>query len=87
MQHMSLSPLVGKYFVFTSPTHILSTSYFTGHILMTLKLPAERLTATKLLASTIIDYENISTDLIPYIALESHTNREAILKCITNIHK
>jgi len=53
---------------------------------MTLKLPAERLTATKLLASTIVDCENISTDLIPYIALESHANREAILKCITSLH-
>ena len=51
---------------------------------MTLKLPAERLKAASILASTIVDCENISCDLIPYIAMESQTNRDAILKCITN---
>ena len=65
---------------------ILCLFCFTGYILMTLKLPAERLTAAKLLASTIVDCENISTDLTPYIALESHANRESILKCIINMH-
>ena len=54
-----------------------------GYILMSLKLPAERLKAASILATTIVDCENIHSDLIPYIAMESQANREAILKCIT----
>ena len=50
---------------------------------MMLKLPAERLKAANILADTIVDSENISSDLIPYIAMESHTNRDNILKCLT----
>ena len=50
---------------------------------MTLKLPAERLKAASILAATVVDCENINSDLIPYIAMESQTNIEAILKCLT----
>ena len=50
---------------------------------MTLKLPAERLKAASILAATIVDCENFNSDLIPYIAMESQANREAILKCLT----
>ena len=63
---------------------IIFLPFSLGYILMTLKLPAERLKAASILANTIVDSENISSDLIPYIAMESQTNRDAILKCITN---
>ena len=57
--------------------------FVSGFVLMMLKLPAERLKAASILADTIVDSENISSDLIPYIAMESQTNIDNILKCLT----
>ena len=57
--------------------------FISGFVLMMLKLPAERLKAANILADTIVDSENISSDLIPYIAMESQTNIDNILRCLT----
>lgn len=67
-------------------SEVLLCFFNSGYILMTLKLPAERLKAASILAGTIVDCENVNSDLIPYIAMESQSNRETILKCIISSH-
>ena len=77
--------MIGKKFkiCIKFPLNYMILYFFSGFVLMMLKLPAERLKAANILAATIVDSENISSDLIPYIAMESHTNRDNILKCLT----
>ena len=50
-----------------------------GIILMNLKYSAERETVSRLLAPQIVDPENASCHLLPYIAFESCAVRERIV--------
>ena len=53
-----------------------------GIILMNLKYSAEREAVSRLLAPQIVDPENASSHLLPYVAYESCAMRERIIETV-----
>ena len=67
--------------------HFVSSFMFvyhstTGIILMSLKSPAERTRATELLAPCVVDPENVSNHLLPFLACDNHSVRRQIIKTV-----
>ena len=49
---------------------------------MNLKSPAERTRATELLAPCVVDPENASSHLLPFLAYDKHSVRTQIIKTV-----
>lgn len=55
---------------------------FSGMVLMNLKYSAERVSAASVLAQQVVDPENATAHLLPYLCWEECSTREEILKAL-----